>query len=139
MASREEVIAQGVINQINSFRQQRGLFPFRVSDLLSKAASTQSYDMVIHNFFDHVSPVPGRTRPHDRAVAFGYPSSMIAENLFMSMGSTDDAIIVQCFQTWAQSSGHLTNMMDTLRTEIGVGVATNSSGETYITAMFGRP
>ena len=99
----------------------------------------QSQDMIRYDFFDHTSPAPGRTRTQDRALASGYSSTTIAENLFMCMGTGDDAIPGQCFQTWAQSSGHLRNMLDTTRTEIGVGVATSSAGETYITAVFGRP
>ena len=136
---REAKIALGLIDEINAFRQQRGLHPFTTSEALTRAALVQSQDMIRYDFFDHISPAPGRTRPQDRALASGYSSTTIAENLFMCMGTGDDAIPGQCFQTWAQSSGHLRNMLDTTRTEIGVGVATSSAGETYITAVFGRP
>jgi hypothetical protein len=30
-------------------------------------------------------------------------------------------------------------MVDTVRTEIGVGVATTTGGDTYVTAVFGKP
>jgi uncharacterized protein YkwD len=137
--SREEAIAYRLIHQINELRQQRGLPPFLVSEALNRAATLQSQDMVTYNFFDHTSPVAGRSRPHDRAVASGYSSTTIAENLFMSMGTPDDGLAAQCFQTWLQSPGHLQNLLDRQRTEIGVGVASNSQQETYITAVFGRP
>ena len=137
--TREESIALQLISKINAFRAQRGLQPFRTSAILSDAATMQSRDMITYNFFDHRSPVAGHGLPMDRAAAAGYTSRTIAENLFMSMGTADDAIAAQCFQTWAQSSGHLTNMLDTTRTEIGVGVCSNDQDETYITAVFGRP
>lgn len=99
----------------------------------------QSHDMVTYNFFDHRSPVAGHRDPTDRAAVAGYSSRTIAENLFMSMGTADSEIADQCFQTWADSSGHLANMLDTTRIEIGVGVCSNDQDETYITAVFGRP
>lgn len=137
--TRERTIAEQLIAKINALRQQRGLPPFAMSPLLNHAATIQSQDMATHNFFDHNNPVPGHRRPQDRVLAAGYPSTYIAENLFMSMGSGDEEIAPLCFQTWVESPGHLANMIDTARTQIGVGIAFNSQDETYVTAVFGRP
>lgn len=137
--TREQRIADRVVAEVNAFRQQRGLPPLASSPELGQAAVAHSQDMTRHDFFNHVSPVPGRARPVDRARAFGYPSSTIAENLFLCAGPADQEIPGQCVQAWADSAGHLRNMTDTLRTEIGVGVATTPAGETYITAVFGKP
>lgn len=138
-STRGETIALQLVSKINAFRGQRGLQPFRVSPILTASATMQSHDMVTYNFFDHRSPVAGHRDPTDRAAVAGYSSRTIAENLFMSMGTADSEIADQCFQTWADSSGHLANMLDTTRIEIGVGVCSNDQDETYITAVFGRP
>ena len=137
--TREETIAVQLVSKINAFRGQRGLQPFRMSPILTAAATMQSQDMVRYNFFDHLSPVAGHRQPMDRAAVAGYSSRTIAENLFMSMGTADTVIADQCLQAWAESSGHLANLLDTARTEVGVGVCSNDQDETYITAVFGRP
>lgn len=136
---REQTIAQQLFDAINELRIRSGLPPLSMSPALNAAASIQSRDMVTHDFFDHINPVDGHNRPQDRALAAGYPSTFIAENLFMSMGSADEEIAALCFRSWSESAGHLANMLDAARTEIGVGVASNDLQETYITVVFGRP
>jgi uncharacterized protein YkwD len=137
--SRDQVLAERLIEQINAFRRQQGLPSLSVSPALTRAAEMQSRDMVTYNFFDHNSPVPGHGTPLERALLAGYTSRTVAENLFYCMGTPQAAIPGQCFNTWVQSSGHLRNLLDTSRTEIGIGVASNNQDETYVTAVFGRP
>ena len=137
--SGEQKVAADLLQQMNSLRQARGLPPLRLNEILSKAARTHSADMARYNFFDHTSPVSGHRKVADRVIAAGYTSRTVAENLFVAEGMTYEDVGPLCFQTWAGSPGHLQNMLDTIRLEVGIGVAKSSAGETYVTAVFGRP
>ena len=132
-------LSMKIFEAINAFRKAQGRPLLTLSPTLTAAAQLHSHDMAQHGFFDHTSPISGRARPQDRAVLSGYSSTFISENLFMSMGMDVSQVVSQCLNAWVNSSGHLRNLLDTQRTEVGVGVASNAQDELYVTAVFGRP
>ncbi len=75
----------------------------------------------------------------ERVNSEGYSCSVISENLFAAQGIDDAAFPELCVESWSQSSGHLRNMLDEKVVEIGLGVATDSAGETFVTAVFAKP
>lgn len=134
----EVTLGQQVVAKVNAFRQQRGLAVLTVEDSLQQAAAQHSQSMAEDNFFDHQGRRPGQEDPMARARGAGFQGSGLAENLFMAQGYGWEALAEQCVHAWIHSPGHLANMVGPSWNTIGVGVATNAAGETYITALFGR-
>jgi uncharacterized protein YkwD len=88
--------------------------PLSAQGQLRNAARGHSQDMGTRHYFDHSSP-EGRG-PSDRAVAAGYQSSFVGENI--AAGQADPAAVVRA---WVESPGHCLNMMDPRYRFLGVG------------------
>ncbi len=76
-------------------------------------------------FFDHTSPLPGKTTPWDRAKLFGTLAA--SENIYR--GAADGRV---ANRAWFHSPGHHKNMLGN-HARVGVG---RSGG--YFTELFGR-
>ena len=72
---------EAVRDAVNAERCRRGLVPLAQDPALARAASIHSGDMVVHEFFDHNSPVDGRTTLGDRYAQTGAQYSRAAENI----------------------------------------------------------
>jgi uncharacterized protein YkwD len=72
---------EAIRHATNTERCRRGLAPLAEEPALSRAASLHSGDMVIHDFFDHTSPVGGRATLGDRYAQTGVQYSSAAENI----------------------------------------------------------
>ena len=112
------------IEDANRIRMLAGLQPLKVDPLLCLAARGHSEDMARLKFFDHTSPVPGKTTPFDRARKAGTLAG--GENIFMGSSSGTEAN-----QGWFHSPGHHKNLMSPGYESIGMG----RFGE-YWTQMF---
>jgi uncharacterized protein YkwD len=113
------------IIETNKQRVDKGLPPLAVDRGLCLAAADHSADMEKLDFFDHESPVEGKTTPADRAKNFG--TTAAAENIAQAK-SGEKAV-----EMWMDSDGHRRNILDPYYRRIGVG----RSGKTF-TQMFGR-
>jgi uncharacterized protein YkwD len=110
---------------LNLTRNLLGLPALAIDLRLCRAARDHSQDMERLNFFSHISPVPGKKTPENRAMLAGTTASR--ENIFS--GSTSGK---KADERWFHSPGHHKNQMaDSAR--VGVG----RSG-TYFTEMFGN-
>ncbi len=116
--------ARGVL-ALNLTRNLLGLPPVAIDLALTGCARDHSHDMETKNFFDHTSPVPGKTSVKDRARRFGTKAT--AENI--ALGPTDG---YKVNQMWFHSPGHMRNMLGKHR-RVGLG----RSG-IYWTQVFGR-
>ena len=58
----------------------------------------------------------------------------LSENLFMSSGGTTNAQVVN---TWMGSPPHADNVLDGAVNSVGVGIAHDGAGRTYVVADFG--
>jgi hypothetical protein len=108
----------------NLYRMLLGKAPLKLNPKLCEAAREHCQDMVEKNFFDHVSPVPGKRTVGDRARLKG--ASAGGENIHMGSPEAEGA-----FWSWFSSLGHHKNMVGDYA-EIGVG-----NHQKHWTQMFG--
>ncbi len=111
--------------ELNRIRMVLGLPAVRIDERLGNAARDHSNDMRTLQFFDHVSPVPGKKTFADRASRAGTSAS--SENIAQGHRTGEGAI-----EGWWYSPGHHKNMLGAGHTRTGLG----RSEETW-TQMFG--
>ncbi len=119
--NREEIAGDltvaGIIFQTNQQRQQYDLTLLKENNLLSQAARQKLDDMIVQQYFGHVSPQGIGTA--EVIAPTGYKYIAIGENL--ALGSyQDDAEVVKA---WMESPGHRENILSKNYLEIGVAVA----------------
>lgn len=127
-SSDEAALAAQVLAAMNDERQKAGLAPLASSTDGERAAKAHAEDMRDRSFFDHISP-EGWT-PDDRLKwtgAAAYTGG--GENI--AAGQPQARAIVDA---WMASPGHRANILSTLFTEVGVGIA--AGNPTYTCAVF---
>lgn len=97
----------------NMYRAMMGKNALRINVALCNATRMHSRDMKEHNFFSHMSPLPGKRTPQDRARMHGTFCS--AENIYRGGTTAEGA-----FWSWFSSLGHHRNMIGP-HSQIGVG------------------
>ena len=118
-----------VVELVNAERAKAGLKALKMNTELSKVATLKSQDMAKNNYFDHNSPTYGS--PFDMMKKYGISYKTAGENI--AMGQTTPE---QVMNGWMNSPGHRANILKASFTEIGVGIAKNSSGRLYWTQQF---
>ncbi|HEX2925207.1 MAG TPA: CAP domain-containing protein [Ruminiclostridium sp.] len=118
-----------VVQLVNAERAKNGLKPLKMNAQLNKTATLKSQDMAKLGYFDHNSPTYGS--PFDMMKKYGISYSTAGENI--AMGQTTPE---QVMNGWMNSPGHRANILRASFTQIGVGVAKNSSGRLYWTQQF---
>ncbi len=116
--------AWGLIAAVNELRASYGLAPYEVNGALMAAAQAQSEWQAKIGTWSHSGP--GGSRPHDRAVAFGYGGGAqvyVSENVAMGLNLTPQKAV---YELW-QDSVHLETMLSTFYQHIGAGVATSGN------------
>jgi hypothetical protein len=115
---------QAFVTLINTYRQQNGLVPLKISDRLQAAAEWMSLDMAQKNYFNHTDSL-GRD-PFQRMTAFGYAySTYKGENIAAGHGTATET-----FDQWKNSAGHNANMLNGNYRVMGIGRA-YVAGSTY--------
>lgn len=111
-----------ILQQTNALRSQNGLPPLRLNPALNDLAQDWSQQQARASTMSH--------RPNFTAM---YPSgwTRAAENV--AAGYAANRVV----GAWADSAGHRTNLLSN-STDIGIGIAANSSGRLYYTQNFGR-
>jgi uncharacterized protein YkwD len=109
----------GVLTDINSFRQQHGLMPLRISRSLSAAARQHSVEMAARGYFSHSS---ANGTSFDKRIARYYPVGhsrfwSVGENLLWSSPGIDAS---GALQMWENSPPHRENLLTTRWREIGI-------------------
>lgn len=132
-------LERAVYQFTNEVRQRNGLSTLTWETSLRDLARAHSADMLLRNYFSHVSP-EGRS-PHQRILAgYRFPLSMTGENIWMSAGrqAGDTRQLARIIvASWMSSPGHRKNLLHPDFTDIGVGVATD--GRTIqVTQVFVR-
>jgi uncharacterized YkwD family protein/spore coat assembly protein SafA len=121
-----------VIVLVNQERAKRGLQTLTQNWQLCRVARYKSQDMVSKNYFGHTSPTYGS--PFAMMESFGIHFSAAGENIAMGQQSPQAVMTA-----WMNSPGHKANILSPAYTQIGVGVAKNSSGQLYWTQEFIKP
>jgi LysM repeat protein len=120
--------AYDVIAAVNALRSSRGLGALQADGSLMAAAQGHSDYMASNSVISHTGR--GGSSPRDRAVAAGYGGGsgvVVTENIAVAQtASTVDTIINSI---WGDSL-HMSTMLNTSYTHIGVGVST-ASGQAY--------
>lgn len=125
--------AWGLIAAVNALRASYGLAPYEADGALMAAAQAQSEWQAEIGTWSHSGP--GGSRPHDRAVAFGYGGGAqvyVSENVAMGPNLTPQKAV---YELW-QDSVHLETMISTFYRHIGAGVAA-SGNVLYYTIVVG--
>ncbi len=125
--------ATAFIGLINTYRQQNGLVPLKLSAKLNASAAWMSTDMGQKNYFSHTDSL-GRTFDV-RLRAFGYTyNTYMGENIAAG-NSTASATFTQ----WKNSPGHNANMLNSHYVVMGIArvYAANSTYKWYWTNDFG--
>ena len=120
-----------VIKLVNQARVNAGLQPFTANWELSRVARYKSQDMANKGYFDHTSPTYGS--PFTMMQNFGIKFTAAGENIAMGQRTAQDVM-----NSWMNSPGHRSNILNPSFNQIGVGLAKNSNGMCYWTQQFIR-
>jgi uncharacterized protein YkwD len=128
----EEVLTQeaAVVTLVNQERAKAGCQPLRMDDRLTAAARGHSADMAARGYFDHTTPEGVSFA--DRITKAGYRWMAAAENI--AKGQRDPASVMN---SWMNSPGHRTNILNCGYKDIGVGLAYDSGKTPLWTQDFG--
>ncbi|HEX5853138.1 MAG TPA: CAP domain-containing protein [Solirubrobacteraceae bacterium] len=117
------LVRDAILCLVNHERAHNGRSPLSVNARLEQAAEGHCTELVVKDYFAHVSP-SGET-PAQRILASGYlpgPSAGYALGENLAWGtlslSTPKAIVA----AWIDSPEHLANMLESQYTETGIGV-----------------
>lgn len=125
--------AEEMLALVNNLRADNGIAPVTLNAELNLAAFNHSYDMASNNYFSHTG-LNGSTFS-ERVTLSGYTGSPRGENI-----AAGNSLVVNTFNQWVNSSGHLNNMLNSNADEMGIGHA-SYSGSTYThywTQIFGK-
>ncbi|HWL65652.1 MAG TPA: Ig-like domain-containing protein [Actinomycetota bacterium] len=121
-----------IVALTNSHRASIGLDQLAVSRSLTRAALWKASHMAAYEYMAHDDPAPPIERTWEQRVDdCGYTESA-GENIAYGYRTPEEM-----FQGWLDSPGHRRNIERAEFSAIGVGVATNVSGITYWTQVFG--
>lgn len=124
-----------IFNLVNGQRSGGGARPLTTRDELTRAALSHSKEMLKLNYFDHVSPTPGRTDFWDRIIREGYDPRASAENLYRGFPMPISAQAQEVLTLWLNHPGHRRNMLSSKYHRAGIGMA--SDGKViYVTMVF---
>ena len=121
-----------LLGRINTLRSEQGLAPYTLHPALIAAAQNQAQWMVDTGQVDHVQP--DGSRPRDRAVAAGYSSSWVSENIYMGGLATADS----AWDFWLHSPIHYAGLTNANYQQIGIATAQGASGQSFV-LVFGAP
>jgi len=121
-------IEQQVQRQVNYARQGAGIPQLSWNERLAAEARRHAGNMAARGFFAHEDPVRGDLA--DRMDGSGIEWKRCAENLYAENGNANPAD--EAVKAWLQSPGHRKNMLDSLFSESGVGVAVRRDGTLFI-------
>lgn len=111
----EEAVALQLVNEA---RAQAGLPPLVVDPVLTELARKKSQDMVVNNYFSHVSPTYGTAYQMEVAAGIRAPV-MGAENIAKARNAR------YAHAMFMSSQGHRANILNPRHTHVGIGIVSN--------------
>jgi len=124
-----------VIQLTNQFRQEKGVDTLEASDKLNEAAFLKCQDMLIKQYFSHVSPTNKSITSWISQVNYSYVTA--GENLAMGFSEASELV-----QAWKNSESHRQNLLDPDYSEIGVAMSNGEykdSDTTLAAQYFAQP
>jgi uncharacterized protein YkwD len=125
--------AEKIITLTNEIRSSLNLELLVENEILNKSAYAKAEDMLVEQYFAHMSPKKKGLGYFLRKNNYNYTTA--GENL--AMGFSDAADVVNA---WTQSKTHYANIIDPDFTEIGVGMVSGKYNEyetTLVAQFFG--
>jgi uncharacterized protein YkwD len=123
-------LEQSVLQQINQYRQQRGLPALRSNSTIAQQSRQHSQNMANSGVLSH-NGFSGRVSTIGRTIRY----RSAAENVAFNSGFSNP--VAQAVNGWLNSPGHLQNIVGNFNLT-GIGVARNSRGAYYFTQIFIR-
>ena len=118
---------------VNEERRERGQQPLAWDGELTRLARQHSENMARQNFFSHTDRDGLDTA--DRAAVGGVCGwRAIAENIAYNQGFDDP--VGFAVERWMQSPKHRENILRTVFTHAGIGMARGADGRVYFTQVF---
>ncbi|MEI7498504.1 MAG: CAP domain-containing protein [Candidatus Falkowbacteria bacterium] len=127
--------AQTIIEKTNQIRISAGQKPLKSNVKLMQAAKSKADDMILNQYFAHISPQGQGLAYWLRGSKYKYDSA--GENLAIGFTSPDAALLA-----WRLSPTHYANLVDPDFSEVGVSVAAGQLGKTdtsVVAQLFGKP
>ncbi|MBU1036941.1 CAP domain-containing protein [Patescibacteria group bacterium] len=124
-----------IIELTNKIRQGLGITLLEEDNLLNQAAYQKTEDMLVDQYFAHVSPSGRQLANWLRAVNYNYKTA--GENLAIGFASAEEVVTA-----WTKSETHYANIIDSDFSEIGVGMTSgnyNNYETTLVAQFFGKP
>lgn len=125
---------QKIITLTNEIREKKNLPDLKENSLLTRAAYAKAQDMLVNQYFEHVSPTKVGLANWLNNVKYNY--TVAGENLAMGFNTPEEVV-----NGWVHSKTHYANLIDPDFKEIGVGVTSgNFVGEetTLVAQFFGQ-
>lgn len=127
---------------VNAERAANKLPALDWNERLASVARAHSAEMRDKKYFAHESPTPELRHPLDRYVAaFGKTPRLVAENIFRAWGDHSfltEKDIRDAHKSLMDSPGHRANILINGATDMGIGIAADSTGNIWLTQMFSR-
>ncbi len=124
-----------IVAMTNELRKEKGLPPVTEIAYLDASSQMRAADMAKNQYFSHISP-DGKHLQYFLGKV-GYHYSEAGENL--AMGFSDAGSVMS---GWMKSPTHYANLVESLYTDVGVGVAggiLNGSPTVFVAQHFGTP
>ena len=121
-----------LLARINNLRAQHGLPGYTINGALTIAAQQQAQWIVDTGTIAHTHP--DGSGPRTRAVAAGYPSPQIGENIY---GGTN-ATVNDAWVFWINSPIHYQGLVNPAYQEVGIGIAHGGWGSSFVLDFGGQ-
>ena len=126
-------IEQRAFDLVNAGRIANGGSPLVWDAELCLMARMHSENMARQGFFDHMTPDGVDMKMRARALGIrGW--SLMGENIAYNQGFDDP--VAFAVTRWMQSSGHRENIVRTVFTHAGLGIAQAADGRVFFTQVF---
>jgi uncharacterized protein YkwD len=126
--------SEKIIVLTNNIRSEQSLDQLQENSLLNQAAFNKVQDMLIGQYFSHMSPENKNLLYWLKSVGYGY--AVAGENLAMGFSSAQNVVAA-----WTKSRTHYANLIDPDFREIGVAMVSGSFKDhdtTMVAQYFGR-
>jgi uncharacterized protein YkwD len=126
---KNQELSYEVLRLINIEREKAGLHKLVMDAKLEKAAYFKSNDMLINNYFEHISPVHGGMV--DIVAMHDVPYRHLAENI-----ASDYTTAKKVVDGWMASPGHRRNILSPNLNKVGIGVVARTEYGYLWTQLF---
>lgn len=122
-----------IIELTNEIRKNVGVNVLKENELLDHAALNKAQDMLIGQYFAHISPDQKDLNYFLKQIGYNYATA--GENLAVGFSGADEVV-----KAWTKSKTHYANIIDPDFSEIGVGMVSGKYRDfdtTFVSEFFG--